>query len=1366
MRLDAGYQPGLVRALLRMVGLPFLLVLLVGCGEDAISVSPDAGGTDIVAVDGRGQDAGEDASLLPDVAVDPDTVGDPDLSPDSVELIDGTTLPDWVSDAEPEADAEMDQGTDWSLDAGEDSAGDVLDDVLEDASEDASADVSWDASEDASEDAVDAADAADVAPDETGSCVDQDPEPWSRDIKGAGGAVVFTEVMYNAADGSGLAWVELYNPFSIDMDLSGWRLSGDVSYTFPDDTFMAPGGYLVVASDPVGVDAAAGAGILGPWSGILPPWKGDIKLRSNTDRLMDLVKWTAQAPWPVTAAGSGASLSKVNPVGRSEEAEEWRGSWAVGGSPGDANFPAEGPPAADPGLRINELSAGGEGFWIELINAKGAPSDLADVVLASSSGAEATLSSWSLMPGELALVTADDLGFSPGPGERLFLFSPGKELVLDGAAVTHDPRARPPGSDAWYFPTPTTPGEANAPPVPGAVVINEIMYHHASVPGLDGGPMASTEEWIELYNAGSDPVDLSGWSLVDAVKFQFPPDSILPAGAYLVVAKDAATLGAAFPGISVVGDLKGKLDNSRERVALLDACGNLMDEVRYADGGRWPEWADGGGSSLELRDPRADNAVPGAWAASIESDGAAWETFVFDEVVLPSVVGPDGKWEELILGLLDAGEVLIDDLSLVEDPDGVAIEMLQNGTFEAAGAAGWRLLGNHRASAVIEDPTEPGNHVLRLRATGATEHMHNHAETTLASGASIQNGVPCSLSFRARWVAGSNQLNSRLYFNRMAHTTLLARPALNGTPGAQNSQWSENLGPTYDGLSHSPVVPTAFEPVDVRIRASDPDGVQALTLWYVQDGGAPQSLPMTLDGPSFVAQIPGAIAGTITQFWVEGVDPVGASSVYPAGGAASRALFKVVDGLDAAPAMHTLRIILTPEDDAWVFAPENLMSNDRIPATVVWDDAEAFYDVGLRLKGSERGRPMWFRVGFSIRFHPDNLFRGVYKSVMVDRSEGVNFGQREMLVNLMMARAGSVSTEYNDLIHVYATRDEHTGPAELQLARFGDQLLSFQFDDGGDGSLYEYELIYYPTTTTDGSPESPKLPQPDLVVGTPITGLGEDKEAWRLVYTLKNNRGDDDYSNLMTFAQAFGAAGDDFAAQMETYMDVDQWLRAFAFSILADPVDNYGTGSAHNAQFYVRPMDGRVLFFPHDLDFYGAAPQNAVASSPDLQKLIASPVHARLFYGHVHDIIQRSYNGDYMAHWCQQLGDLLPEQNFAGHLQFITTRAAWVLSGAPNSVLQAIPQVSFEITTNGGADFESQGALVSLAGQGWVDVHSIWREGTTVGLPVSWTDGTHWATIVNVACGSNLIELEARSPQGSVVGTDTVVITRVGVNCP
>lgn len=138
----------------------------------------------------------------------------------------------------------------------------------------------------------------DVAPDVSELCVDKDPQPWSRKVDLAGGTVVFAELMYRPSGTSNLTWVELYNPFSIDMDISGWTLAGDISYVFQESTMIPPGGYLVVASDPGALDQTGPLPTLGPWTGMLPPWSGTIELRNNTDRLMDVVRWSAQEPSP------------------------------------------------------------------------------------------------------------------------------------------------------------------------------------------------------------------------------------------------------------------------------------------------------------------------------------------------------------------------------------------------------------------------------------------------------------------------------------------------------------------------------------------------------------------------------------------------------------------------------------------------------------------------------------------------------------------------------------------------------------------------------------------------------------------------------------------------------------------------------------------------------------------------------------------------------------------------------------------------------------------------------------------------------------------------------------------------------------
>ena len=261
---------------------------------------------------------------------------------------------------------------------------------------------------------------------------------------------------------------------------------------------------------------------------------------------------------------------------------------------------------------------------------------------------------------------------------------------------------------------------------------------------------------MELYNKGTQPVDLSGWSLQDAVDYAFEPGTTLAPGQFLVVAANRLAVAEKYPAVAtrIVGDYARKLSDGGDRLALVDARQNPVDIVQYADGLGWPAAADGGGASLELRNAQADNSRAETWAASRPNDDVPWQTYTYRALANnPKGLTVPDYFDEFILGLLDAGEVLLDDVRLIEDPDGAAIDRLQNGSFESDAVGvlphAWRIIGNHNQSAVAVDPDNPGNHVLRLLATGPTEHMHNHAETTLANGAQIVPGKMYEVRFCA-----------------------------------------------------------------------------------------------------------------------------------------------------------------------------------------------------------------------------------------------------------------------------------------------------------------------------------------------------------------------------------------------------------------------------------------------------------------------------------------------------------------------------------------------------------------------------------------------------------------------------------------
>jgi len=140
------------------------------------------------------------------------------------------------------------------------------------------------------------------------------------------------------------------------------------------------------------------------------------------------------------------------------------------------------------------------------------------------------------------------------------------------------------------------------------VVMNEIHYEADEKP--------SAEEFIELYNTSTEPVDLSGWFFSDGISFTFPPGASIPGEGFVVVAEDPATLERVFGYADAYGPWEGRLDNDGELVALRDASGALIDRVDYSVAFPWPTASAGDGSSMELIHPSLDNDLGSSWRAS------------------------------------------------------------------------------------------------------------------------------------------------------------------------------------------------------------------------------------------------------------------------------------------------------------------------------------------------------------------------------------------------------------------------------------------------------------------------------------------------------------------------------------------------------------------------------------------------------------------------------------------------------------------------------------------------------------------------------------------------------------------------------
>ena len=114
----------------------------------------------------------------------------------------------------------------------------------------------------------------------------------------ADSVVVFNEIMYHPAEeGSTSEWVELHNQLALDMDISGWAITGGIEYLFPEGAVLPAEGYLVVAASPLDLLLQTGMlNVLGPFSGQLSNSGETLTLLNNSGRIMDQVRYQGSGP--------------------------------------------------------------------------------------------------------------------------------------------------------------------------------------------------------------------------------------------------------------------------------------------------------------------------------------------------------------------------------------------------------------------------------------------------------------------------------------------------------------------------------------------------------------------------------------------------------------------------------------------------------------------------------------------------------------------------------------------------------------------------------------------------------------------------------------------------------------------------------------------------------------------------------------------------------------------------------------------------------------------------------------------------------------------------------------------------------------
>jgi CotH kinase protein/Lamin Tail Domain len=144
------------------------------------------------------------------------------------------------------------------------------------------------------------------------------------------------------------------------------------------------------------------------------------------------------------------------------------------------------------------------------------------------------------------------------------------------------------------------------------LVITKINYN----PTVSGSLSSNNQEFVQITNTGSTPVNLSGiYFLQLGTTYQFPYNSTVAANTSIYLAANA-TVFQTKNGIAPFGQYSRNLSNTSQNIVLADAFGNIIDRVEYSDTTPWPTAADGNGSYLQLISTNLDNNLASSWVAT------------------------------------------------------------------------------------------------------------------------------------------------------------------------------------------------------------------------------------------------------------------------------------------------------------------------------------------------------------------------------------------------------------------------------------------------------------------------------------------------------------------------------------------------------------------------------------------------------------------------------------------------------------------------------------------------------------------------------------------------------------------------------
>jgi hypothetical protein len=917
----------------------------------------------------------------------------------------------------------------------------------------------------------------------------------------------------------------------------------------------------------------------------------------------------------------------------------------------------------------------------------------------------------------------------------------------------------PAGSGEWYGGETPSKDAANAPVRQTSIVINEIMY--------DPPSDQTSGEFIELYNRGVVPVDLSGWRFTEGVSFEFPQGTTLAAGAYLAVAANQQWLKSVFPGVTVIGNFEGTLRDSGEMLRLEDARDNLVDEVDFMPSGDWPEMADGDGSSMELRHPDMDNNSPTAWADSDESQKATMQSFTYTDPFERAKWSPLTRNQELHIFLVGDAHLILENISL--NHNGAGANLLENSAVmspDESSGDGWVAQGTHWAS-YFEGAS------LHLVSDGHGDNKANHAEVDIEAP---DRDESYTLTFDGRWVSGKPRLIMETLDHGYGTTFRFPIPENLGTPGAPNSRLLASAAPAVSSVLHSPAVPKSSDPVTITAHVSSSAALESVEVVHRLDsstGDGPWLRTAMQDNGSGGDEVAGdgVYTATLTQyqadeniveFFVEAAAAGGGSTMMPKLGGERPALY-VVDDRTMPDSLLQERFVVSE------YAIQALgsqggrerynykfprMSNHYFNATFIINESMVFYNAEIRKSGSPFTRDGGNNLPHGKwKLPEDRLYRGRRRSVFdasgTSEGNGTPRFYDDRIARYFLNQMGHPINE-NEFVHWVVNTDRFKLRENHET--ISNDFLNRNWNDGTEGTLLRIDDEWR-FTSDDGNARSSRNADWSYKDS-------ENPVRYHSEWLLRSQETDYDFTSFIEFVRTLDGDFDEATINRMANRDlicVNAAVRGYD----AD-WDTITLRRGKNAYFYRPKDDGRWLLIHWDGDRVFGGNEPILGNFKGVREYFREPYIRRVFNYYLNELIRKhTKDSARTAAWMEAeeaaIGDSGIRITISHYNNWFRSR-----EGAAESFIRAPFDEDFAIATS---DSETTSDTLTLEGSSPSRVYTL-RVVDHPEAVITWDGLTDWKLEgIALMSGQNVLTVQGVTHEGEVLETKEYTITKT-TNAP